>query len=430
MFPRLIPPAARCGRWLLVVATAALMVDSTRAENWPGFRGPTGMGHTTERGLPLTWGGPENENVLWKAPLPGQEKEAQFDHNQSSPIVWEDRVFVTTASWPKGTDRGEFPEQHVTCYRLSNGEQLWDARVPPGPWKLSDLRGGYGAPTPCTDGSRVYVLFGTSVLAALDFEGGLVWSREVPEWKNFDVAIASSPVLHNGRLYLLADRNGGKSSLTAFEPATGEPLWERERSTAFSHTTPVFIEHSGKPQMLIGGAGDLAALDPASGERLWWCSSPGDVTSPVYGAGLVYSDSGRGGPGVCVDPSGTGDVRESHVKWRISNLPEGLSSPLVVGETLYRSHNPGVVKCLNMKTGDEHFRERLEGVSVAASPIAVPEGRIYFASAGKSYVLAAGEKFEVLAVNDLGEPHHASPAVSGSRLLLKGSRHLFCIGTK
>ncbi len=228
-------------RFNLVLALSS----SASAENWPGFRGPTGMGISTETGLPVTWGADGN-GVIWKAPLPATLLDAKSDHNQSSPIVWQDRVFVTTAFWPtKQTE--DIPEQHVTCYRTADGKQLWDTQVPAGPWKLTDLRGGYAAPTPVTDGERVYVLFGSSILAALDWEGEIVWHKEVPDWQAFDVAIASSPILFQNSLLVLADRNQRKSTLTAYNPKTGDVLWEQKRpDQAFAHTTPVITQFNGQ----------------------------------------------------------------------------------------------------------------------------------------------------------------------------------------
>lgn len=399
------------------------------AEDWPQYRGPTGMGIANDAALPLTWGGKDGKNVLWKVPLPGADGKGKFDHNQSSPIVAKDRVFVTVSVWPEGRDPKEFPDHHVACYRLSDGKRLWDTLVPPGPWKLADLRGGYTAPTPCTDGERVYVLFGSSTLAALDFEGKIVWQNEIPDWKGFDVAIASSPVLHGGQLILLADRNGQKGTLTAFDPKTGRHLWQQKRTTNFSHTTPTFAQHDGKPLMLIGASGELQGLDPATGERQWWVKTPGDVTSPIYANGFVYTDSGRGGAGVFVDPTGKGDLTATNVKWKLPNIPEALSSPVILGDYLYRLHSPNTLKCVDLKSGKVVYQESLVGVSPSASPVAVKD-RIYFASAGKSFVLAAGKEFDVLAQNDLGEPSSASPAVSGGRLVLKGHRHLICVVEK
>jgi outer membrane protein assembly factor BamB len=284
-------------------------------------------------------------------------------------------------------------------------------------------------PTPCTDGERVYVVFGSSTLAALDFEGKIAWQNDISDWKDFDVAIASSPVLHDGRLYILADRNNKKSTLTAYDPKTGARLWEQKRTTGFAHSTPTFAEHAGKPIMFVGAASELQALDPTTGERLWWVKTPGDVTSPVFAKGFVYTDSGRGGPGVYVDAAGKGDVTATNVKWTLKNIPEALGSPVIVGDYLYRLHNPGVLKCVELKSGKVLYEERLKDVSAAASPIAA-NGRVYLASAGKTFVIAVGPTFELLATNDLGEPSSASAAASQGRFVLKGNKHVFCVGMK
>jgi outer membrane protein assembly factor BamB len=415
---------------LVCLSMAFVSSPAAHGEDWPSFRGSTGMGISSSK-LPLEWDGASGKNVLWKSPLPATMQNAKSDHNQSSPIVWRDRVIVTTAFWPDKDKTGEIPEQHVTCYRTTDGEQVWDATVPAGPWKLSDLRGGYCAPTPVTDGERVYVVFGSSVLAAVDLSGKLVWHKEIPDWQSFDVAIASSPILYGGKLLVLADRNGKKGTLTAYDPATGDVAWQKARPEGgFDHTTPVIIDNAGEPQMLVTASNELQALDPATGEKIWWCKTPGDVTSPVFARGLVFTDSGRGGPGLLVDATGKGDVAATHIKWKIDQIPEGLSSPAIVGDYLYRLHNPGVLKCVDLTSGKEAYATRLNGVSVASSPIVTPDGRLYFASAGKTFVVQAGPKFELLATNDLGEPTSSSAAASDGRLYLKGQKHLFCVGEK
>lgn len=208
------------GLFTLTVLTHAVWAGDT----WPGWRGPTGLGTTDEKNLPLTWGGPKDENVVWKAPLPGTAAKGgvKRDHNQSSPIVWKDRVFVTAAYWPDGVAQTEFPEHHVACYSTDDGKQLWDVTVPPGPWQLKDLRGGYAAPTPCTDGKRVYALFGSSELAALDFDGKLLWRKEITPHA-WDVCIGTSPVIVGDVVVVLADgTRPADSRLIAFDPATGD----------------------------------------------------------------------------------------------------------------------------------------------------------------------------------------------------------------
>jgi outer membrane protein assembly factor BamB len=413
-------------RAFLIVAAIAF---PARAEDWPGFRGPTGMGQSAATDLPLHWGGKDGENVRWKVPLPGTDEKAAPDRNQSSPIVRAGRVYVTVSYWPAGRKQTEFPDHRVACYRLDDGKLLWDVPVPPGPLKLTDLRGGYTAPTPCADAERLYVVFGSAKLAALDFEGKILWQRELPDAKDFDVAVASSPVVFDGRLYLLADRNNKKSTLTAFDPKTGEPVWTQKRASGFSHTTPVFAKHDGNWRMFVAGSNELAALDPATGERVWWVKTPGDVTAPVYADGHVYIDSGRGGPGVYVDAGGAGDVTKTHVKWTLKTIPEAMSSPVILAGHLCRVHSPGILMCVDVKTSEVRYKERLTGVSVDASPFSAGD-RVYCASAGKTFVVKGGPAFEVLATNDLGDPSQASAAVADGRIILKGTKTLFCIGTK
>src|SRR5262249_44057568 len=153
----------------LTFALAILLAAAAaHAEPWPSWRGPTGMGHSRHKDLPLTWGGKDQQNVLWKSPLFEADGKPQLDQNQSSPVVQAERVFVTVSDWPAKTPKTDFPEHHVVCFHAASGKRLWDTKVPPGPWLLKDLRGGYTAPTPATDGERVYVLFGSAVLAALD----------------------------------------------------------------------------------------------------------------------------------------------------------------------------------------------------------------------------------------------------------------------
>ena len=327
----------------------------------------------------------------------------------------------------KTTDQ---PEQHVTSYRVSDGRELWDTIVPPGPWKLTDLRGGYGAPTPATDGERVYVAFGSATLAALDLRGKILWQHHLENAASIDVAFATSPVVFRDRVILLCDKNNKHSNLTAFDGRTGVSVWSRNRpDVAFNHSTPVLVTIGGKPQMLVAASNALQCIDPTTGKLLWWCKTPGDVTSPVFDGGTVYTDSGRGGPGIAIDPAGSGDLA-ANIKWQIAQIPEGLSSPVVSSGFLFRTHQPGVLKCFRWDDGKMQFAARLSGISTSASPIATADGLVYFASGGKSYVLRPGEKLDVVATNDLDDASAASPAVSQGRLLIKGSRYLFCIGRR
>ena len=401
----------------------------TPAADWAQFRGPTGLGYTTETNIPLTWNGRTGEGIVWKSTLP------KSDNAYSSPIVSGDRVFITIAI-------NQPLEHHVLCFAAGDGRLLWDTPVPPGPWLLKDLRGGYGAPTPCADGSRVVVVFGSAVVACLDYEGKILWRREL-EKLNFDVAMGSSPILSGDLTILDCDQNGKTSSIIAFDRKSGDVRWEAKRpEVAFAHSTPVLVEVKGAKQLLVSASNAIQGLDPASGEKLWWCSAAGDASSPAFAHGMAFSDSGRGGRAVCVDPTGRGDVTRTHLRWTFLQIPEGLSSAIIVDDApaeggkpggqarVYRTHNPETVKCIDLATGALVLTERLPGVSTWASPFATPEGRIYFASAGSSYVLRAGPELSVVATNQLGEENRASAAVAGGRIYLRGNKSLYCVGEK
>ncbi len=420
----------------IILASILLMPHGLAQANWPGFRGPTGLGYTTEENLPIVWGGAARENVRWISPLRGQ--------GHASPIVWDQAVIVCTVNWPADVEdrKKVVPEHHITCYRTSDGKLLWDTLVPPGPWLRDDFRsgpgGGYAAATPATDGRLVFCAFASSVLAAIDFQGNIAWRKPIVPY-SFDVTLGSSPVLYGDTVILFcAMAKREDSRVVAFDKVSGDVRWERKLpQMQFGHSTPVILQVQGKAQMLLVAsgmekAGDaLQSLDPTDGKLLWWCRGEGDASSPAYGQGLVYFDDGRGGTGVAVDPTGSGDVSDTHVHWTIAQRGEALSSPIVVGKYLYRLRTPGFLQCWEMATGKEVYSERLPNISTTwASPIADPKGRMFFASAGQSYVIQAGPECRILAVNDLGDGNHPSPAVANGRLFLVGMKNIYCIGTE
>jgi len=403
--------------WLLALSAAAIAHGS----DWPQFRGPTGLGYTTDNNLPINWNAKSNVNIAWKAELP------KSDNAYSSPVVSGDRVFVTCAV-------NNPTEHHVLCFQKSDGKLLWNTPIEPGPWILKDLRGGYGAPTPCTDGKNVFVVFGSAVIASLSFDGKVVWRKALEKF-NFDVALGSSPILHQNTVILDCDQNNKTSSFIAFDKATGDIKWEQPRPKAiYAHSTPVIVEVGGKKQMLVSANGAIQSLNPDSGEIIWWCSAPGDASSPAFARNLVFADSGRGGKAVCVEATGTGEVTKTHLKWTFPQVPEGLSSAIIVGDYVFRSHNPETVKCIRFSTGELVFSERLSGVSTWASPFATPDGTIFFASAGKSHIIKAGGKggtnLVVLATNDIGEENRATAAVADGKIFLRGNKNLYCIANK
>jgi outer membrane protein assembly factor BamB len=419
-------------RWTVAVLLQGLAVLALPAGDWPGWRGPTGQGVCTDRDLPTSWDAKTGKNVLWKAPLPGHDGKQRQDQNQSSPVVHKGKVFVTASVWPAGASTKDFPEHRVLCFDAVKGTPLFSVTVQPGPWsRASDLRGGYTVPTPAADEQRVYVAFGSAVVAALDHAGKELWRKEIRPY-DFDVTMASSPVLYRDLVILQLDGINRSSRMVAYEAKSGEVRWTQKRPTnGFSHSTPVLVKVNGKPQLLVAASNAVQGVSPDDGKLIWWCQGAGDTVSPILHQGLVYCDSGRGGgPGVAVDPTGLGDVTKTHRRWKIDRVPAGFSSPVVVGDHLYRVLDPGVLRVWKMATGEEAHTQRLQGVATAPSPFTTPEARIYIASAGKTFVVQAGAKPQVLATNDLGDYSPASAAVANRRIYLKGRRYLWCIGAK
>jgi outer membrane protein assembly factor BamB len=418
-----------------LAACAVLLVSAVcLAGDWPGWRGPTGQGHSDEKDLPLNWDAKTGKNVVWKALLHGgaRKNPEMNSPGWSCPIVWRGRVFLTTAVWKPGLDNKErkkvIPEHHVLCYRAEDGKQLWDTPVPAGKCLVDNGYHGYAVPTPVTDGKHVFVLFGSGVVAALDFDGKVVWREELPRKRDVDGGICSSLVLHGDSVILSGIAN---PVLRAHYKKTGKLKWEQKGRAQNRMATPALLRIRGRLQ-LIHMAGGVQGLDPDTGELLWSCRAPMGQSSPVFGAGLVYGDAGRGGrEGAAVDPTGKGDMSKTNVKWKVNVTAPAGSSGIVVGKYLYRACNNDILRCWEMATGDLAYEKRLPRISPSASPIATADGRIYFASSGRSYVIKAGPKFELLATNDLGERDpFVSAAVSGGRLFIRGKEYLWCIGKK
>lgn len=400
---------------LVACVVLVLAAASTGAGDWPQFRGPNSQSISDEKNLPLRWN-KDGQGVLWKAPLP------RADNGFSSPIVCKGRVFLTTAT--------NHPLTHaVLCFDAQTGALLWQTAVDPGPWKLGDLRGGYAASTPAADDQHIYALFGSAVVACLDYSGKIVWRRDFNN-TNFDVAIGTSPILFGDSILLQFDQNGGKSQLIALSKPNGQTLWHQPRpEQVFTHSTPVIARVGGKPQLIVSASNAMQGIDPATGNLLWSVPSSGETCSVAVGDHLAYVDTGRGGGGVCVDLN----PEPPAVKWRApgGEMGEGLGSPLIVNGLLYKMHRGDVLLCKKADTGQILFSQHLPGVSSWSSPFVSADGLIFFASAGKSMIIHPGEKLDIVAESDLADPNNApSPAISNGRIYLRGMRFLYCVGSR
>ena len=392
-----------------------ILPDGEANRYWPNWRGPTGQGLARGEGYPDTWSA--TRNVQWQVQVPGR--------GNSSPIVWADRIFLTTAR-----DGGKRPS--VLCYRRSDGKLLWESSLPAGEpgrvyWKNSHASG-----TPATDGERVYASFGNLGLAAVDFQGKVVWRHSLGPIQNYHGS-AGSPVLYRDRVFLYEDQRHG-AFVAAFDKRTGETLWKTERKASVGWGTPVVIRAGDRDELIVSSQQRVTAYDPDSGKALWHCDGnlAEVIPTPVVGHGLVFCVSGRAGPTLAIRPGGSGDVTRTHVAWKQSKGASFVPSPLLYGDLLYQVNDMvSVATCYQAATGEVLWQGRLgepksEGFS--SSPVAV-DGKVFLTNdAGETFVLKAGRQFELLRVNRLEAPVLASPALVDGHWYFRTDRHLMAIG--
>jgi len=384
-----------------------------RGDNWPAWRGPTNQGVSAEKKLPVEWSA--TKNVRWKVPVPGA--------GVSAPVVWDDRVFLT-ASDGRLNDR-----LHVFCWRRGDGKLLWHAKLfGSAPTDLF-VPGGMAVPTPATDGERLYVLFGTGELAALDFDGRPVWIRSLAqEYGPFRNrwGMGASPILADGMLIVQVD-HWSQSYLLAVDPKTGANRWKTNRTASVNWTSPLAVKVGGETQLVAIGTNHVRGYDARNGEELWSVAGTHFqcIPSPVVHRDLLLACSGENTMAIKLDGA-TGDLTNSHVAWKNKKAGAFLPSPVLYEGLAYVPLDKGFVLCLDAVTGKQHWKERL-GDQYYASPVA-GAGMIYFpAKEGVVRVLKAGTAFELSAENDLGEGLVASPALSNGQIFLRGEKHLFCV---
>lgn len=442
--------AQRCRREskLTVLTAFAILFVSGRlhAENWPGWRGVSRTGVSAETKLPASWS--EEKGVLWKTALPGS--------GISNPIVWDDRVFVTSSD---GRDQDEL---HLICLSRDDGGEQWHLRLwGSAPTLYHPTKSSMASPSPVTDGENVFAFYGSGDVVCVDFGGGLVWQRSLAkEYGAFEnrFAASSSPLLY-GDLLLLQCDHYGPSYLLAVDKRTGANRWKVDRPDVWlSWSSPQLmppapaVDRAHPPastkrsralkskiapatdrvedELLVCGSHRLDAYDPSTGEKLWTVGgmSRECVPTPVFGHGLIFATTGPNGQTICIRPGGRGDVTASHVVWSNVRGTPFVPSPILVGDYLYLVDDKGVGTCLDSTNGRMVWRKRLGG-AFTASPVA-GDGKVYFCDeSGKTTVVEAEtKKYRELAQNQLDESIFASPAISQGRLFIRTTGHLYCIG--
>jgi hypothetical protein len=386
-----------------------------RAENWQGFRGPRGDGTSAEKGLPLQWSA--TENVAWKVPIPGR--------GHSSPIVWDDRIFLVSCIEEK-------EERILLCLDRRTGKTLWQRTVLKSPLEQIHQLNSYASSTPLTDGERVYVSFldrEKMFIAAYDFNGNKVWAVR-PGVFFSKHGYCSSPILYKDTLIVNGDHDGD-GYIVALNRRTGETVWKTARvNNTRSYCTPIIREIGGRPHMMLSGSKCVASYDPNDGSLQWIMDGPTEqfVAAPVFNGKLLFITAGYPDRHiVAIRPDGKGKVTEAHIVWRTRRGCSYVPSPIVWGNYFLIVSDGGFASCFDADTGDMRWTERLGGGHSAS--LVSSEDRVYFLSdAGVMTVVRPGATFEKLAVNEIGEETFASPVISQGQIFIRGVKHLFAIG--
>jgi outer membrane protein assembly factor BamB len=407
-------------RRFLLAAVAVTSIAA--AENWPRFRGPSGQGMSSETRLPVQW---DESTVAWKTAIPGL--------GRSSPIVWGDRLFVTTA-----TEEGK--ACHILALDRRSGKILWDIEVFRQDVSMRRKQNSFATPTPVTDGKRVYAIFAGGGMAAVDFAGKLAWTnRDVTYYSEH--GLGASPVLYKDLLIMPFDpsttgenRRLGwqipweESFLFAVDTTTGKRHWKTMRGTSrIGHVTPNLLVENGIAQ-LISGAGDVVqGYDPYTGERIWTAYSQGEgvVPSIVLGDGLIFTSSGFEKSTIrTYKTGGRGDVTNTHVAWEQTKGVPHIPSFLYLKPNLYALHEGGVLRAA---TGEVVWQERVGG-AYWSSPV-YADRRIYLLDEEcQTTIIQPGDKLEIIGKNPLAGRCQASMAVSGGQLFIRSDTQIYAIG--
>ncbi len=419
------------------------------AENWPGWRGPGSLGVSSEKGIPTTWD--MSKNVKWKAEVPGL--------GHSSPVVWGNRVFVTTAVssdpkedyWEKGFPRIERKPDSaeiswkVLCFDRDTGKLLWEqTAIRKKPVNARHTKNSYASQTPVTDGTYVYAFFGDQGMYCYDFQGKLVWSRDLGTFTMRNGwGMGSSPVLFKDFVIQTCDQEPGGSYIIALDKKTGTTAWKSDRDEASSWSTPYLYLEGKRPELVVNATRAIRSYDPQTGKLLWECRGPATsitTPTPTSSNGLIFVSSGfiveEVRPVTAFRPGANGDItlREGetsspNIAWRQLTAAPYIPSPIAYRDYIFVLLDQGFIACYDAKTGKEIYgKQRIDiGANFSASPVAI-EGRLFLMSEdGDVYVISAGPKYELLAKNSIGEAVMASPAISDGKMFVRALHHLYCI---
>ena len=407
-------------------ALAAFASQQVFASDWPGWRGPLGSAVTDESSLPVSWSA--DENVFWKTELPG--------HGASSPTILGQRIYLTTQL--------EDDSLHVLALDRDSGRLVWDKEVARGRLKAHELHNMATATVAAEEG-HVWALFGTGDFVGLKTDGTIVWQRNLQKDHGaYDIlwGMGTSPIYHDGKLFV-ACLNQGPSYVLAVDALTGRDVWKQERDVEAkgealdSYSSPVLARTGERTLVVVSGADHVNAYDPDTGEQVW-ISRGLQVPNP-YGrtiAGPTATDdivvtvaSGFRNQGkvVAVKSDGRGDVTETHRLWTCERYSPDCPSPLIYDGNVYFIRDDGIASCLDLRTGEPHWQERLFSENVKVSPVA-GDGKVYFTSGqANTVVVSAAPALEILATNRLDQPTVSTPAISDGKFFIRAGKNLYAV---
>lgn len=400
------------------------------AADWAGWRGKDGLGVSPDKDVPLEWS--KERNVAWLRPLPGK--------GASSPVVMDGRVYVTAQTEDQGL--------HVLALEAATGAVAWDVEVGRGRLPSHDLH-NMATPTPVSDGQRVWVLFGTGDLACLGVDGSVQWRRNLV--KDFgplktNHGFGPSPVLEDGRLFVVRMHQAPESYVLALDARTGKDAWKTDRSYPAkdegkdSYSTPILHRWGGRTELVVAGAEALDAYDPSTGKRLWKLGGLNvphpygrTIAGPTAADGVIVAVASgfqNRGYTVAVKAGAQGEVPADGRLWTSTRFSTDCPTPVIVDGLLFSIRDDGMASCLDLRTGEARWQERLTSDNVKVSPVAAA-GRVYFTTGqGNTIVVRAAPRLEVLARNPLNEYTVSTPAIANGRIFLRTEAGLRAIGTR
>lgn len=431
--------------------------DGHGGVHWPSFRGERASGVSEGYSTPTRWNVEAGQNIKWTKPIPG--------HGDSSPVIWGDRIFITTAIKGQGEQSGEAEKEEewvrkagvdhrwvIHCLDKKTGSVMWETTACEGPTRIDSTRASTHADnTPATDGRHVVTFFGSQGLFCFDVSGQLVWKKDLGvldaglpaagDSKASHYGFASSPVIRDGRVFVQCDVFSGAFA-AAFNLKTGEEVWRTPRDDVPTWSTPTVCGDGKDAQLVLSGHKQMGGYDLKTGRPIWTLGGAGDhvISTPVAGHGLIFITNltpGKHWPLYAIHPGARGEISlkgdetsNPHIAWSTSKNGGFIQTPLVYGDYLYSCDHGGVLKCYEAKTGDIVYRERLGGGKspFTPSPVAA-DNKIYFTSdGGDVFVVQAGREFKIIAENAMGEPCRATPAISEGVLYVRTRRHLVAVG--